>query len=277
MSEWISPAACHADQAAAEVPGLGGLVLARREERDQARAARTRRGPRAAGPDSEIPSSSRIEPASSSSSSRQLGLEPRGDRHRRGVAARRVLGHHGRNCVVALGHVRHVEHRLGGQRAEVARGVRRVVGDRHRAHRPPGLERLDHRDQPLLLRHRRTVARARLAHDPRVPALGLLEVGVDQLGLDRVHVRGRVDAPLRVDHVRVVVHAHHVQQRVGLADVGQELVAEPLALVRARHQPGDVVELDRVRHHVRGAARPARPRSSARPRPPRPRRSARSS
>ena len=35
MSEWIWPAACQAVEPAAQVPGLGGLVLARGEERDQ--------------------------------------------------------------------------------------------------------------------------------------------------------------------------------------------------------------------------------------------------
>ena len=44
----------------------------------------------------------------------------------------------------------------------------------------------------------------------------------------------------------VVVRADDVDDRVDLADVGQELVAQPLALVRARHEAGDVVEGDRV-------------------------------
>ena len=90
---------------------------------------------------------------------------------------------------------------------------------------------------------------------PRVAALGLLEVGVDQLGLDRLDVGRRVDAALGVDDVVVVVGADDVQDRVGLADVGQELVAEALALVRAGDEPGDVVDLDRVGDDVRGADR----------------------
>ena len=53
-------------------------------------------------------------------------------------------------------------------------------------------------------------------------------------------------------------------ERVGLADVGQELVAEPLALVRAGDEPGDVVEVDRVRDDVRGADRLRPPRRGAR-------------
>ena len=58
-----------------------------------------------------------------------------------------------------------------------------------------------------------------------------------------------------VDHLRVVMRADHVQDRVGLADVRQELVAEALALVRAADQAGDVVELHRLVHHRAGAHR----------------------
>ena len=48
------------------------------------------------------------------------------------------------------------------------------------------------------------------------------------------------------------MRAHDVHDRVGLADVGEEAVAEPLALVGARDETGDVVEVDRVVHDVRG-------------------------
>ena len=86
------------------------------------------------------------------------------------------------------------------------------------------------------------------ARHPLEPPLGLLEVGVDQLGLDRVDVGHRVDPALGVHHLVVAVRAHHVQDRVGLADVREELVAEALALGRAAHEPGDVVEGDRLVH-----------------------------
>jgi hypothetical protein len=129
--------------------------------------------------------------------------------------------------------------------------VRRVGRRRHGAGGPAGLQRLDHGAQPRLLRHGRALARARVAHDARVPALGLLEVGEDQLGLDRLDVGAGRDPAVRVDDVLVGVAAHDVQQRVRLADVGEELVAEPLALVGALDEAGDVVELDRVRDDVR--------------------------
>ena len=68
-----------------------------------------------------------------------------------------------------------------------------------------------------------------------------------------------------MDDGLVIVDADDVQDRVGLADVGQELIAEPLAAVRARDEAGDVVERDRVRDDLRrphGAGDPSS-RSSA--------------
>jgi hypothetical protein len=55
-----------------------------------------------------------------------------------------------------------------------------------------------------------------------------------------------------VHDLGVLVSADHVQDRVGLADVGQELVAEPLALMGAAHEAGDVVELDHLVDDGRG-------------------------
>ncbi len=63
----------------------------------------------------------------------------------------------------------------------------------------------------------------------------------------------RIDATLGVDHVLVAVGAHDVHDRVGLADVGEKAVAEPLAFVRAGDEAGDVVEVDRVPHDLRRA------------------------
>ncbi|MFL6117549.1 MAG: GTPase, partial [Catenulispora sp.] len=108
------------------------------------------------------------------------------------------------------------------------------VGDRDGADRAPGLQRLDLGTQPGLLGDRRPVAAARGADHALVAALGLLEVGVDELGLDRLDVAQRIDRALGVDHVGVVMRAHHVDDRVGLADVGEELVPQALALARAR-------------------------------------------
>ena len=66
--------------------------------------------------------------------------------------------------------------------------------------------------------------------------------------------------------VRVLEAAHHLDDGVHFADVGQEFVAQSLALARAFHEPGDVHELNRRRNHdalrdalqLVPAARPAR-------------------
>ena len=44
--------------------------------------------------------------------------------------------------------------------------------------------------------------------------------------------------------------AHHVRDRIGLADVGEELVAQAFALRGAGDQAGDVDELDDRRNHL---------------------------
>ena len=89
---------------------------------------------------------------------------------------------------------------------------------------------------------------------------------------DIIHVEGkvnpesdvekRVDAARYVDDVRVAEVAHDLCDRIGVADVGEELVAEPLALTGSAHQPRDVDELhgrghDALRmHDLREAIEP---------------------
>src|SRR5438445_401072 len=55
-----------------------------------------------------------------------------------------------------------------------------------------------------------------------------------------------------VDDVLVLEAAHDLDDRVDLADVLEELVAEPLALGRALDEAGDVHELDRRRDDALG-------------------------
>ena len=94
----------------------------------------------------------------------------------------------------------------------------------------------------------------RLQHLARaVGALGhRLEILEAQLHRHRVDVGDRVDPVLDVNDVRVVEAARDLHDRVGLADVGEKLVAEPLALVRAAHEARDVDEVDRGRHDAVG-------------------------
>ena len=73
------------------------------------------------------------------------------------------------------------------------------------------------------------------------------EVGERQLGVDRLDVGDGIHLAGDMHDVVVLEAAHHVRDRIGLADVGEELVAEALALGRARDESGDVDELDRRR------------------------------
>ena len=100
-----------------------------------------------------------------------------------------------------------------------------------------------------LAEHRRLdlgflVALLRLLDEVGHAALEAVEVGEHQLGFDRLGVGDRIDPALDVGDVAALEAAQHVDDRVDLADVGEELVAEPFALARAAHQPGDVDEFD---------------------------------
>ena len=54
-------------------------------------------------------------------------------------------------------------------------------------------------------------------------------------------------AALVANDVRVAEIAHNFTNRVSFADIGQELVAQPLTLARSLHESRDVDELDRRR------------------------------
>ena len=205
MSVWIWPAACQAVRPRRRCQRLRGLRLAGGEERVQLEqlegAAHDALEARLA--DAEIRAHRRrllvVE-------LRQLGLQPRGDGDHAGAVRGGVLGDR-RGHLVARPR-RRSRRTARAWRSAAGAGARRPAPPPGtgtvRAGRP-GLQRRDDLAEPLLLGDRVLVAAARLAHDALVAALGLLEVGVDQLGLDRVDVAGGIDAALGVDDVRVAV------------------------------------------------------------------------
>ena len=75
-------------------------------------------------------------------------------------------------------------------------------------------------------------------------ALHHLDVGHDQLQVDDVDVPQGIGAALHMGDVAVLEAADHVDDGVGGADVGQELVAQALTLAGALHEAGDVDELE---------------------------------
>ena len=234
MSVCTAPAARRADGAPRDRPGPPLLALARGEERDQVEEGE------GLADHGLQPGLAHVEALAHLRRARlvhvrQLRLQAGRDRGGPGTALLRV-GHQLRRRLerLALGHIGHVEHRLGGERLEPDLGARGVLGRRHGAHGAPGLQRLHHLSQPALLGHQLLVQRARLAGHALQAALGLLQVGEQQLRVHRVHVGERVHPSLRVHDLRVVVGPDHVHDRVRLADVAQEAVAQPLAAWRPR-------------------------------------------
>ena len=151
---------------------------------------------------------------------------------------------------VVFGDVCAVDRLLVGEEVEVAQdgqdGV--ALGARERAHGLPLAEMREeggHRIEfgALLRIALRLVARL------VATLLQLFHVREDEFRLDhlgvarRVDGGGRVAALLHVDDVIVLEAAHHMEDRVALADVREELVAQALALRGALHKACDVREL----------------------------------
>ena len=66
------------------------------------------------------------------------------------------------------------------------------------------------------------------------------QIGQHQFRLDRLGVGDRVDLALDMGDVVILETAQHMDDGVGFADIGQELVDQPFALGRAPHQAGNV-------------------------------------
>ena len=118
------------------------------------------------------------------------------------------------------------------------------------------------RRSPLAQQHQRAIDEVELLLRLLVVALGFFrqivdallqtfEVGEHQLGLDGLDVGERRDLALDMGDVAILEAAHDMRDRVDLADVGEELVAEALALRGAAHQAGDVDEGQPRRNDLR--------------------------
>ena len=79
--------------------------------------------------------------------------------------------------------------------------------------------------------------------------LATLQIGERQLGVNNRRVVGGVRLPRRprrcLDDLLVLEAAHHMGDGVGLPDIGEELVAQPLALGGPGDEAGDVHEFHR--------------------------------
>ena len=78
------------------------------------------------------------------------------------------------------------------------------------------------------------------------------QVGQAQLGLNHLDVRDRVHLARHVNHVVVFKTAHHIDDGIGLPDVGQKLVAQALPCAGARHQAGNIDKLNNRALNLQG-------------------------
>ena len=135
-----------------------------------------------------------------------------------------------------------VEARLRGQQVDRHRDLHRACA-RGLAVLEPCAQALER----LVLCGRGLLAALRGLGDALRPALDRREVGEHELELDRVGVVERVDAAGRMGDGVVVEAAQHVDDRIGVSDRAEELVAQPFAVRRAAHEAGDVDHLERRR------------------------------
>ena len=94
---------------------------------------------------------------------------------------------------------------------------------------------------------------ARLLFQPRDRALESLHVGEDQFGFNDLDIGSGVDVAVDVHDVVVIEDPDDLTDRVALADVGQELVAQAGALRGALDDAGDVDEGHRCRDDAFGS------------------------
>ena len=135
-----------------------------------------------------------------------------------------------------------IEHRLGGQKLQAAPVPGVLRRDRDAARRAAVLQRRLGQAQQAVPGLRLPVAAAQAPGEVVEPAFDRLEVGQPQLGLDRGGIGDRVDAALDMGDIVVLEAAQHMGDGIDLADIGQEPVAQSLALRGAAHQPGEIDE-----------------------------------
>ena len=71
-----------------------------------------------------------------------------------------------------------------------------------------------------------------------------------QLKIDNLFISNRVDAAIDVCDIIVVETTQHMQYGIGLADIGQELVTQPLAFACTFYKTCNIDNLHSCRHNT---------------------------
>ena len=117
-----------------------------------------------------------------------------------------------------------------------------LVGRHRGTRRPARLQRLDDRFHQRHQRDALLVSAAGTFLCSNQSLLQAVEIGQHQLGLHHLRIADRVDGAFDMRDIVILEAAQHVDDRIHLADVGEELVAQALALAGAAHQAGDIHE-----------------------------------
>ena len=156
-------------------------------------------------------------------------------------------------CSARVVDVAHIEHGLVGEQKQVVGNLFLLLAVE--LHQPGALALREHllvALHHLILHLGLAVAGLRLLLHAAYAALYGLQVAQLQLGVDHLLVAHGVDCAVDVGHVVVVEAAQHVNDGIGLAYVGQKLVAQALALAGAFHKAGNVDNLDGGGHDALG-------------------------
>ena len=149
-----------------------------------------------------------------------------------------------------LGHVGDVHHGLGRDQVQLLQDVGLALGQHDGARRLAVLERRQQHLQGVAARDGRLVVGLRRLLRSLMDLLHRVQVREHELGVDDLDVVQRIDLARDVHDVVVHEAAHEVRDRMRLANVREELVAQPLALRCALDEARDVDELDDGRHDL---------------------------
>ena len=156
-------------------------------------------------------------------------------------------------CGRSLIHIADIEHGLCSQQEELPGDllVLRIV-QHHCTGRLTGLQR-------SLILHKYLTGLPRVLVSSRSLLLKFAQTALDglkvlelQLEVDDLLVPYRIHAAVHMSDVGIVKAAEYMQDGIGLADIGQKLIAQPLAFARALDQTGYVHNLNCCRNHPFG-------------------------
>ena len=107
------------------------------------------------------------------------------------------------------------------------------------------------RPQQALLLHGFLVTAAHFAHNVLESFFNTFHIGQHELCVDGIGICNGINVVRDMHHITIFKTADHMGNGIGLADIGQKLIAQPLALACAFDQPSDVYKGHPCRNYIR--------------------------